>query len=212
MYYSSDYNNFNHINFIDPYVSISYRDNRVFEGSAFQFSCGTYPPGLGAGLQLSVDGEIVNTTSDNRIFSSFDGYSLQFRIEPALFEDDGILLECVLQTPNGTFVSESSILLLVLERFSTLLGHIKVSHHHPHQFLPCLFSVCAVMITCLAWAYICSVQQETALFLRIMVFIVAQIRANRLSFWKLIDRFPIKSIEKQTINFPISSILISIPS
>ena len=136
MYFRSDYNNLNHINFIDPYVSISYRDNRVFEGSAFQFSCGTYPPGLGAGLQLSVDGEIVNTTADNRIFSTFDGYTVHFTIEPALLEEDGILLECVLQTINGTFVSESSILLLVLERFSTLLSHIKVSHPHQHPILP----------------------------------------------------------------------------
>ena len=146
-----NHNNYSHY-FIDPFVSISYEDNRVFEGSTFQFSCVTYPPGLGAGLQLSVDGEIVNTTSDNRIFSSFDGYSVQFRIEPALFEDDGILLECVLQTPNGTFVSESSILLLVLERLSMLLGHIKAACINFCQIYNCLFSACAVMITCLAWA------------------------------------------------------------
>lgn len=118
LYYHNDYDH----NIIGPLsVYISSQSNRVFNGSAYQFSCGTYPPELGAEIQLSVDGDIINVTVNDRIFSTFDGYAMQFTIEPSLLEDDGILLECVLQTPNGTLVSEGNIILLVLERLSMSL-------------------------------------------------------------------------------------------
>jgi hypothetical protein len=70
----------------------------------------------------------VNTTTSNRIFAAYrDGGRVDFRIEPAITDDNGILLECVVNGPNGTLVSEGSIILVVLERLSTYVCMLAIA-------------------------------------------------------------------------------------
>lgn len=69
---------------------------------------------------MSLDGDIVNITASDRIFSTIlsDGYTVEFTIDPATLDDDGVILECVVEASNSTFASDM-LLLQVLERFST---------------------------------------------------------------------------------------------
>jgi hypothetical protein len=70
---------------------------------------------------LILNGESVNVSASNRfsiVFSTF-GF-IEFRLDQINTQDDGILLQCVIEMPNATLISEG-LALQVLERMSKSL-------------------------------------------------------------------------------------------
>ena len=129
---------------LGPILDLFYEDERVFEGSLFQFVCTVYPSSLAEpGIQLRIDGIIVDTTANNRIsaLQVSDG-SVVYIIAPIVIEDDGIVLECVIDGPDGAMiVSNGRIFLQVIADFSTfisrqlLLMSVRIGHSYQKLML-----------------------------------------------------------------------------
>ena len=111
---------------LGPILYLFYEEDRVFEGSLFQFVCAVYPSSLAEpGIQLRIDGIIVNITANDRIsaLQVSDGSVVYIIIAPIVIEDDGILLDCVLDGPDGAMiVSSEAIFLQVIAGFSTFIS------------------------------------------------------------------------------------------